>query len=350
VRRSTWAVASTLLIVVLLWWFLQGVSVSGIVTAIRHAKASYVSAAVLLSLAGFLFRILRWRFLLSPLEWVRLSSLASAVFIGWAVTAILPGRLGEIARAVQLRRRAPVRASAVFGTIVLERMLDVLAMLILVAAVLAFVPAAALGSRVGPLVGSIRTGAGVVFAVLTAIAAVVFLAHRLPPGVSAKLRLWVERLPGGFGRTGWGVLESFGSGLSGALRGGAARGVTATRLRAGVALHTAILWATICGVHVLLFRAFDIEASPLGVPLLLFFITLGLAVPVPAALGSYHTAVQFGLTALAGVPNETAAGYAIVSHAVTMGPPALIGLGLLAREGLALSTWTSWPASRSPDE
>jgi uncharacterized membrane protein YbhN (UPF0104 family) len=107
----------------------------------------------------------------------------------------------------------------------------------------------------------------------------------------------------------------------------------------------------ICGVHMLLLRAFEIDASAFSVPPLLFLITLGLSVPVPAGLGSYHTAVQLGLTAMLGVSKETAAGYAIVSHVVTLGPPTLIGLVVLMREGLALSTLASWPAAtQSPDE
>jgi hypothetical protein len=51
------------------------------------------------------------------------------------------------------------------------------------------------------------------------------------------------------------------------------------------------------------------------------------------------------------VSNDTAAGYAIVSHAVTLGPPTIIGLGIVLREGIALSSVTAWPgAGRSPGE
>jgi uncharacterized membrane protein YbhN (UPF0104 family) len=117
-----------------------------------------------------------------------------------------------------------------------------------------------------------------------------------------------------------------------------AENATPRRLRLWIAIHTAILWAMISGVHLLLFRAFGIGGSFFNVPPLLFLITLGLSVPVPAALGSYHKAVQLGLTVMLGVPADTAAGYAIVSHAVTMVPPVLIGVILLAREGIALSS------------
>ena len=69
---------------------------------------------------------------------------------------------------------------------------------------------------------------------------------------------------------------------------------------------------------------------------------LGLSVPVPAGVGSYHKAVQLGLTGMLGVSNETATGYALVSHAVTLVPPALIGAFLLAREGLSLPQQSGW--------
>jgi hypothetical protein len=55
--------------------------------------------------------------------------------------------------------------------------------------------------------------------------------------------------------------------------------------------------------------------------------------------------VQVGLVALFGVSSETATGYAIVSHAVTLGPPVLIGVALLLREGLSPSKAPSWHAS-----
>lgn len=351
-RRLLRPALTTLAVAALLWWFFRGVSADELVAEIRRANVPYVAAAVLVSLGGFAFRIARWRYLLAPLLWARTGSLAAAVFVGWAVTSILPGRVGEVARAVVLRQREGVRASAALGTIVLERLVDVLALLLIVAASLGFMPGAALESARGSLLAAIRTGALVVFAALVAVAGVILLMHRVPPAVPATLRRWAARLPGPAGTAAWGMVAAFGEGLSGAVRGGAAgAGVTPARLRAAVALQTLALWTMICGVHVLLLRAFRIDASPFSVPPLLFLATLGLAVPVPAALGSYHKAVQLGLTAILDVSNETAAGYAVVSHAVTMGPPTLIGLVLLARGGLSLSSLASWrAASRAPDE
>ena len=82
--------------VLFLLWFLQGVSITGALGEIREARVSYLAAAVLLSLAGFAHRIGRWRYLVAPFKWVGVRSLAAAVFIGWTVSAIMPGRLGEL--------------------------------------------------------------------------------------------------------------------------------------------------------------------------------------------------------------------------------------------------------------
>jgi uncharacterized membrane protein YbhN (UPF0104 family) len=77
-----------------LWWFLRDLDLGTVVDRIRTVRPAYFIAAVAFSLAGFVVRSLRWRYLLASLRWVRLSSAVSAVFIGWAITAILPGRLG----------------------------------------------------------------------------------------------------------------------------------------------------------------------------------------------------------------------------------------------------------------
>jgi uncharacterized protein (TIRG00374 family) len=345
------ALISALVIGALLWWFLRGVSLDGVTGAIRRASFPHVAAAMLVSLTGFAFRIVRWRYLLAPLKWTRLRSLAAAVFVGWALSAILPGRVGEVARAVLLRHREGMRASAAFGTIVLERLLDVFAILILVAASLGFVPAAALGSQEALLMAAIRASALVAFGAFVVAAVSILLMHHVPAVVSATVRRLLDRLPGTLGPVVWTKIEAFRAGLSGAVRGDVSANLTPGTLRGAVALHTALLWTMICGVHLLLLRAFGVDASVFSVPPLLFLITLGLSVPVPAGLGSYHTAVQLGLTAMLGVSKETAAGYAIVSHVVTLGPPTMIGLAVLTREGLALSTLASWPAAtRSPDE
>jgi uncharacterized protein (TIRG00374 family) len=57
---------------------------------------------------------------------------------------------------------------------------------------------------------------------------------------------------------------------------------------------------------------------------------LGLMFPTPGGLGSYHLAVQLALTDVYGVPKDTAAGVALLAHAISFVPITLIGLALFA--------------------
>ncbi|MGE0450309.1 MAG: lysylphosphatidylglycerol synthase transmembrane domain-containing protein [Vicinamibacterales bacterium] len=346
--RYTSAILSALVGGGFVWWFLAGVSLPTVAAEIRLSRLPYLTAAVLLSLSGFAFRTWRWQQLLGPLKWIPARRVASAIFIGWAASAVLPGRVGEVARAWILGREG-IRRSAAFGTIVLERLLDILAVLLLFAASVAVLPAASTAQS--PLMVAIRTGALLTFCALMLVGLLLLAAHHVPGALLRRLKEWAGRLPYGVGHRALGMIEAFGRGLSAALTDSPSAGAGSASPRTVVALHTAVLWMIICGVHALLFRAFALEVSALRIPIMLLLITMGLAVPVPAALGSYHKAVQIGLAVLFGVPQNTAAAYAIVSHLITQVLPAVIGATLLAREGLALSSLAGGSAaSRSLDE
>jgi uncharacterized membrane protein YbhN (UPF0104 family) len=321
--------------VVLVWWFLHGLDLRAVLARIQQIRVPYLVGAVALSLGGMIVRSRRWQYFLAPLKRVPLSSAAAAVFEGWTITAVLPGRLGEAARAVLLGRRESLRVSAVFGTVVLERLLDALVVVLLLVGYLALQPTSLAGAP-GLLATTLRTGAVLSAAALATIGGLVAFAHRLPPGLRDVLQHSIARLPGPLGRRGWTLLTSFGGGLSASLRPADDKHAT-TRLRFGIVAETALLWTATLGTHACLLNAFDVQASLLKLAPLLFLITLGISVPTPAAIGSYHTAVQFGITALMGASGDTAAGYAIVSHAVAFVPSVSIGAVLLARERLTLA-------------
>ena len=137
-------------------------------------------------------------------------------------------------------------------------------------------------------------------------------------------------------------MRSFVTGIFGPLAADVP-GLSRRRLWMLVVIHTLVLWAGLCGVHLLLFRAFQLDLPAYAVLPLISVVVVGLVVPLPAAVGSYHSAVLVGLTTLLAVPPDLAAGYAIVSHAVAFVPSTSIGLVLLAREGLTPSLAAARP-------
>jgi uncharacterized membrane protein YbhN (UPF0104 family) len=84
------------------------------------------------------------------------------------------------------------------------------------------------------------------------------------------------------------------------------------------------------------------EAFRLAVPftasfLLIALLTIGVAIPTPGSVGSFHEAFRLGTTMFFGAPNDAAVGAAIVLHAISIGPSLLLGLVFAAQEGMNLA-------------
>jgi uncharacterized protein (TIRG00374 family) len=109
-----------------LWWALSDVeSFSELWANIRLGNDWLLIAAVAVATFGFVFRAMRWNVLLSRVKNdTSLRSRFGAVSIGFMANNILPARVGEFARAFALSRMEPITASAAFGTLVVERFMD----------------------------------------------------------------------------------------------------------------------------------------------------------------------------------------------------------------------------------
>ena len=82
--------------------------------------------------------------------------------------------------------------------------------------------------------------------------------------------------------------------------------------------------------------AFDIDLPLYAAMPVVVIVVIGVMVPTPAAVGSFHLATELALVGLWGVAAEQAAGYAIICHAMVFVPVTVIGLFYLSREGLSM--------------
>jgi hypothetical protein len=64
-------------------------------------------------------------------------------------------------------------------------------------------------------------------------------------------------------------------------------------------------------------------------------LVIGVAVPTPGAVGSYHEAYRIGVTTFFQAPNDRAVAAAIVVHAVGFVPVMLVGILFMAQDGLS---------------
>jgi len=310
----------------LLWWALREVSFADVWAQICQGDMLLLLLAVAVATFGFLIRALRWKVLLAPVKPdTRLGSRFAAVNIGFMANNVLPARVGEFARAFALSRLEPVTASAAFGSLVVERVLDgVVLLLLLVIPVLlpGFPETGALATGFGALV--LRGGVAFVGAVLAALVLLAIWPRRF-------LRIaerMAELLPGGASRPVVDALEAFVGSVA--------------VLRSPFLLLASLAWTVVFWLwHGLSFwlgmRAFGIETGLVSAYFTEAVVGFGVAIPsAPGFVGTFHAAANFALSDVYGVPGVRSLAFAFGYHFGGWIPVTVIGLVYAWRLGLTL--------------
>jgi uncharacterized protein (TIRG00374 family) len=319
------AVAVSVLAIALLAWSFRHASLVDVWRQIRQMDATAVVIAVALLGVQMGMRAERWKHLLTPVGVPRFRNAFRTTVIGFAVSNVLPARAGEVLRPYLLARREGFSATATFATIVMERVLDLVAVLLLLALAL-FVEG--LGRYSGAMQHVVRLSAAAALGGLAVLLAVTWSLASHPERVGTVV-LYVGRvLPHRIAHAIAGIVRSFSEGL-----------LVIRRPRAlGFALAWSIvLWLSVAGQAWLVTRAFGIDMSFLGAFLLQALLVVGIAVPTPGGVGGFHEAYRFGATAFFSAPNDAAIGAALVLHAIAFVPITLVGLWFAMRDGLSLS-------------
>ncbi len=112
-----------------LWLALRNVHFSEMAETLRRVSLPAFGLFCLMHLGSLGLRAMRWRILVRPLAAVPARRLLPPLAIGFMVNFLFPGRAGEVVRAWLLSRREQVSTSAVFATVVVERLFDGLAVI-----------------------------------------------------------------------------------------------------------------------------------------------------------------------------------------------------------------------------
>ncbi len=312
-RATLKYLGGAILAVGLFWWVLSGTDTAEVWKQFRKASIPLLLLAASLNLAQNVPRVWRWRALLEPVRpSIPFRPMFSAVILGYLTSWVVPGRLGELVRPALLAGRERLPLSACLGSIVADRMLDAIAVLVLFAGGTALVP---LQGEAAEHAALIRTGALGLLAVIGVPLVALLIVSSARDAVERRLARWT-----GFRqRLGHAVL-------------GVADGMSALRnprLFLIVTFHTALVWSLIVAGTWLAVRAagvsVEIEAMGVIMPLLV----LGIALPTPGGAGGYHAAMTFGLTALFNVDPPTAVGASFLAHLIVIVPVVVLGVALL---------------------
>lgn len=321
--KALFGVAVTLF---LLWWVLADVPFGEVLANIRQGNFLLLLASVSVATFGFFIRALRWKILLTPVrENTALRSRFAAVSIGFMANNILPARMGEFARAYAFSRLEPVTASAALGTVVVERFMDaVILLLFLVVPVLTpgFPAADALAQGSGLVM--FRGAIALVFLVLAALMLMALL-----PTLFLTLAQRMGRL----------LPSAVALRLLAALRAllQAMAIMRNPRLLALGFAWSLFFWTWHAVSFWLGMLAFGIDTGFISAIFTEAVVGFGIAIPsAPGFFGTFHWSANFALTTVYGVQETKSLAFAFAYHFGGWIPITLIGLGYAWSLGLSL--------------
>lgn len=318
-KKGLLYVGSILLTGFLLWIFLREADLHRVAEEARGADRSLLLAALGLELLSVLVRTLRWGVLLKPAAGRTVSywSLLKASVVSFTLTVVAPGRVGEVAKPVLLSRWEGLSLAAVSGTALLDRVLDLFALLLLWL-VFVFFGEKGVALQAADLLATFDKISWVLLAVLIPLG--LFLWWLAP-----RRRLyerWVRRHPklqtSPLTRKALALFFQFASGLESFRK---------KRTILYLTFLSLLTWGAIGGAVWCIFEALHL-GLPWGASIVcLMALSMGAAVPTPGGVGGVHKALAVALATFYALgPDETVAAGLLV-HALLFFPAALWGVG-----------------------
>jgi uncharacterized protein (TIRG00374 family) len=310
-------------------WFAHNLNWTEVKQSLGKSDWRMLAGAVALISVGYLIRSFRWRTLLSPITPTSVRELFAATTMGFGAVFLF-GRAGEVVRPVVLPLRDHrVRPAASFVTILVERLCDMFAIVVLFALNLLWFKAPAdraaayADVRKGGLVLLIGVGLGVI--------GLIWFRHH-----SETLIAWLDRtlgrwrfIPERLRVLVTHLLEQLAQALS---------VFTNTRDLAASFFWTFLLWLDVLLSTWLVMRAFGLMSGFRDAMFIMGWALVGSLFPGPGGgAGGFHATTKYGLTTFLGVETNQAAAITIIMHLVYFAPALVFGFYYFLRSDISMS-------------
>ena len=128
-KNVAMAVVGTAIGGAFLWLAFRTVEFEEVRALAATISGSLLASAVMLYWVAIILRVFRWQLLLRSIGEAPLLPVGETLVVGYAVNNVLPARLGEVVRAAYAKRRLQIGRARTLGSIVVERFLDLGAIL-----------------------------------------------------------------------------------------------------------------------------------------------------------------------------------------------------------------------------
>jgi len=329
-KKNLWKIAAVLALTGLfVYFFVRSVDWAAVLRDIANVDPVLFALLFPLSTVHFFTRGLRWRYLLvHEKPDIRLPPLIAGNVVGFTVTFIFPGRLGEIVKPLYVARREHIRKGFAVGTVVVERIFDMFTMCSLLGI---FILARPLYAGLFALeADSYRTlrfwgfvGVGTASGLLLVVLLLYLFKGRAVRVVGALLKPLPERLRAR-------VLDLVREFID---------GLKIFHSMGNLAAYTGlsfVVWLAIIFFYWVFFLAYHVRISYFLLVPYIFLTMIGASIPTPGMVGGFDYFSRLGLTSLYHIGTNQAVGMTLVTHAIQIVVTCLLGYAILWREGLSL--------------
>lgn len=287
--------------------------------------------AVIVIILSYLLRAIRWKYLVSPLkDGIKTSNLFSPLMIGF-MGNLLPARAGEFIRAYLLSKKENISFSSSFATVFVERLFDLLVLMLIMAWLLIFKSDIFLlaGSFKDRTIISILNKFGwMTFAISVSIILFSYLLLYFNDSFLNAIRFIIRYLPDRFSYSIIEFINSFTQGL------GILKDIKSLFL---ISILSAVLWVFMAFTYYTFYLAFGFNGlSYLSILVLMVIIGVLISIfPTPGFLGSYQAACVISLHEIYKVSEVTAVNFGVITWFVQMGVVFIIGLFFIFKENIS---------------
>ncbi len=278
----------------------------------------YLFGAVVLQLTSVWVRALRWKWLLAPIKNIPTKLLFDATMIGYFGNNVLPLRMGELLRAYVVSNNTSISTSKVIGTLIVDRILDFLAVIILAIFFLFF----------SDLIDIPRWI--VIFSIILVLAlfmAILIIGNKNPNWESIKKQKKIFQSK--VGSRLYDIITNIISGLS---------VLNKASNKIGIYSFIVILWSMYYISFLLIFKGVNLELSIMDAGVLYVLLTLSISIPAaPGYIGTYHATCVAVLTNIYNISLNASQTFAVLSHAVIFIPFVIIGAIFFLKNSMKFS-------------
>lgn len=316
---------TTIIVVVSLWLVFKDLDFSMFVDIMRTTDYKWALYAIPITLLSHLVRAYRWKVILTPIKKVTsILNLFSAVMVGYFVNTFLP-RGGEIVRPIAYSRREKLSLSTVFGTIIFERVLDLIFLVLLFWIAFVFFSDRIVNSIDGLSTSSVVWFMSILLAVFLTMVVAVFTNMG-----SFLLKIFLKPLSITLYEKADALLKKFINGMA---------IIRAPELYIKTIFQSVLIWFIYMLPMYLMFNSFEF-LQPLNLDMgdaFLLLIVAGIGVtlaPSPGGIGVYHWIVQQFFVAFYGLTEEQGLAFATLAHAQNILTQVVFGLIFFLRENV----------------